>query len=165
MRANNRLFASGCVRELENTDQAKPKPVCGEKCIDKFSWGDLLYEMRTDPHRKTYVYERQGRIMGYVNFRLTPEEAVFVDVVAVDASCQNQDVGGSLMRWTETCGRNCHCTTIHLWAIDDRKPWYSGKFGYSCYDKPHVLDGTTFHPMRKKLLYNLPDDDSLTTGS
>ncbi len=162
---NNRLFTCGCVRELEDTDQAKSKPVCGETCIDKFSWGDLLYEMRTDPHRKTYVYERQGRIMGYVNFRITPGEAIFVDVVAVDRSCQKQDIGGSLMRWTETCGRNCHCGTIHLWAIDDRKPWYSRKLGYSCYDKPHVLDGTTFHPMRKKLLYNLPDDDSPATRS
>jgi len=67
------------------------------------------------------------------------------------------------MRWAETCGRNAHCGAIELWGVDDRKEWYE-KRGYGACGEALVLDGTRFHLMRKKLLYNLPDDGVLTTG-
>jgi N-acetylglutamate synthase-like GNAT family acetyltransferase len=156
---------SGCVRELEDADQDKPKPRCGKDFIDKFSWGDLVYDMRTDPWRKTYVYERQGRIRGFVSFRVKCGDDILVDTVVVDESCQNQQIGGNLMRWTETYARNCHCAAIHLWAVEERKGWYS-KHGYEPSNKePLVLDGTTFLCMGKKLLYNLPNADVLTLPS
>lgn len=168
---NNRLFACGCVRKLADADQTLPKIVCEREFIDKFSWGDLIYEMRVDTRRQTYVYEQyvygkeQERIKGFVSFRITPGDDILVDTLATNKSCKKQGVGGNLIRWAETCGRNHHCNTIHLWAVDDRKEWYYEKGYEFCGEKPLVLDDITFHLMRKKMLYNLPDDDVLTMGS
>ena len=161
---NNLLFTYGCVRKLADADQALPKISCEKDFIDKFSWGDLIYEMRVDPRRQTYVYEHQGKIKGFVNLRIIPGDDILVDIIAVDRKCKKQGIGGNLMRWAETCGRNNHCATIRLWAVDDRKEWYSDKGYEFCNDKPLVLDGITFHLMRKKLLYNLPDDNVMTMG-
>lgn len=161
---NNRLFAGGCVRKLADADQACPAILCGQDFVDKFSWGDLWYEMTIDSHRQTYVYHRNGNVKAYVSFRVTPGDDILLDTIAVDKSCQRQGIAGNLMRWTETCGRNCHCATIHLWAVDGRKDWYA-KRGYEFCGKELVLDGVKFHLMRKKLLYNLPDDHVLTMGA
>jgi len=162
---NNRLFACGCVRKLADDDQAMPKPLSGKDFVDKFSWGDIIYEMRIDPRRQTYIYEQGRQIKGFVSFKITPGDDILVDTIVVDQNCQKQGIGGNLMRWAETCGRNHHCKTIYLWAVDDEKKWYHNKGYEFCDDKPLVLDGVTFHLMRKKLLYNLPDDDVLTMGA
>jgi GNAT superfamily N-acetyltransferase len=161
---NNRLFACGCVRKLADADQAHHKILCGRDFVDKFSWGDLWYEMTIDPRRQTYVYQRNGNIKAFVSFRVTSGDDILLDTIAVDKSCQGQGIAGNLMRWTETCGRNSHCATIHLWAVDDRSDWYA-KRGYDFCDKELLLDGMRFHLMRKKLLYNLPDDHVLTMGA
>ena len=169
---NNRLFTCGCVRKLEDADQAQTKISCGKEFIDKFSWSDLIYEIRVDPRRQTYVYDQcvydekeEEKIKGFVSFRITPGEDILVDTLAVDQNCKNQGIGGNLLRWAETCARNHHCATIRLWAVDDRKEWYSKK-GYELSSKePKVLDNIAFHLMQKKLLYNLPDDDVLTMGT
>jgi hypothetical protein len=161
---NNRLFTCGCVRKLADGDQAQPKIACGQDFVDKFSWGDLCYEMTIDPRRQTYVYERNGGIKAFVSFRVTAGDDILLDTIAVDKSCHNQGIAGNLMRWTETCGRNSHCATIHLWAVDNRKDWYA-KRGYEFCGKELILDEVKFHLMRKKLLYNLPDDHVLTMGA
>lgn len=161
---NNRLFTCGCVRKLADADKARPKMLCEREFIDKFSWSDLIYEIRVDPHRQTYVYE-QGQMKGYVSFRITAGEEILIDTLAVDKDCQKQGVGGNLIRWAETCARNHHCEMIYLWAVDDRKEWYHEKGYEFCDEEPLLLDDITFHFMRKKLLYNLPDDDVLTMGA
>jgi len=160
---NNRLSNFGWVRKLAEEDDTRPMIKCGEDFIDKFSWGDLLYEMRVDQRRRTYLYERNGDVQGFVSFRLTPGETILVDTLGVDRTFQRQGVAGHLMRWAETCGRNAHCGAIELWGVDGRKEWYE-KRGYGACGEALVLDGTRFHLMRKKLLYNLPDDGVLTTG-
>jgi N-acetylglutamate synthase-like GNAT family acetyltransferase len=135
----------------------------GEPFIDKFSWGDLLYEMRVDSYRRTYVYERKGQIQGFVSFRVELGESVLVDTLAVDEKRHKQGLGGHLIRWSETCGRNADCSTVRLWAVDSRKDWYERQ-GYERRGEKMVLDGVGFHLMDKRLLYNLPDDHVLTMG-
>lgn len=161
---NNRLFSCGCVRKLADADQRRAKVVSGEDFVDKFSWGDLLYEMMTDSRRQTYVYERNGGIQAFVNFRIVPGDDVLIDALVTDKSCQGQGIAGNLMRWAETYARNHHCATVHLWAVDEKKDFYK-KRGYEPCGQKRTLDDTTYHFMRKKLLYNLPDDHVHTMGA
>ena len=161
---NNRLPAFGCVRKLCDGDQGRPMISCGEGFIDRFSWSDLLYEVRVDHRRKTYVYERGGCIQGLVSLRLVPGDDILIDTLGVDKAFQRQGIAGHLVRWAETCGRNAHCAVTRLWGLEQRRFWYE-KQGYETSGDQMVLDGAGFYLMSKKLLYNLPDDDVLTMGS
>jgi GNAT superfamily N-acetyltransferase len=153
------------VRKLSDDDLDKPMIRSGERFIDKFSWSDHMYDGRVDPSRRTYVYERKGRIQGFVSFKLMARgSGLLIDEVAVDRRCQGSGIGGMLMRWAETCGRNEHCLNVQLWSAEDRKGWY-GKMGYQLAGKEMTLDGVKFLLMTKKMLYNLPDDDVLTMGA
>ena len=162
---NNRLLDCGCVRKLSERDNETAKFSSGEEAIDKWSWADYFYEGRIDQWRKTYVYERNGSIIAYVSFKIEPGKMLFVDAVAVDKNSHGQGVGGSLVRWAETCGRHAHCCEVSLWALHERVDWYRKHFGFRSLDKkPMDLDGSTFIFMGKKLLYNLPDEDPLVMG-
>ncbi len=162
---NNRLLDCGCVRKLSEKDGETAKFSSGQDAIDKWSWSDYFYEGSVDPWRKTYVYERNGAMIAYVSFKLKPSKMLFVDAVAVDKSFHGQGIGGYLLRWAETCGRHAHCCDVSLWALRERASWYQKHFGFAQLNrKPMSIDGSEFVFMGKKLLYNLPDEDTLVMG-
>jgi hypothetical protein len=69
------------------------------------------------------------------------------------------------MRWAEHCGRHRNCTAVELWAIDNRIKWYTD-LGYEVGRRaPLKIGGHEFSLMRKKLLFNLADDNTLAMGN
>lgn len=158
---NNRLPSFGCVRTLSDEDLGKPMVNTGESFIDKFTWSDLMYEMRVEPRRRTYLYERKGVIQGFISFRLGKGRALLVDTLGVDKQFQRQGIAGYLLRWAETYGRHRRCRSIALWGVEQRAEWYQ-KRGFQTLGNEMILDGDRFLLMSKKLLYNLPDEMPLT---
>lgn len=119
---NMRVMRSGCLRPLEEKDVSADPIDCGVESISKFDWADLWYELQLDGKRHTYVYEANGRLMGYVSFKLMPDGSLLIDVLAVDRNAKGQGVGLNLLRWAETCGRTFDCRRIMLWAIVEEIP-------------------------------------------
>jgi hypoxanthine-guanine phosphoribosyltransferase/GNAT superfamily N-acetyltransferase len=156
---NNRLQLFGCVRKLITNDQTRPMIASGATFIDKFSWSDLMYETKVDSHRRTYVYEQNGEIKGFISFKLTTGGSVLVDTIGVDKRFHGKDIGGCLMRWAETCARHADCLEMRLWSVEDSVEFYKNQ-GYKFFGDKMTLDGTPFHLMGKKVLYNLNDEES-----
>jgi hypoxanthine-guanine phosphoribosyltransferase len=154
---NHRLMDFGCMRILSAEDCGMKMVCTGKTFIDKFDWSDLLYEMRVDHKRRTYLYERGGAIQGFVSFRLKRNRTLLVDTLGTDRQAQGQGIAGHMLRWVEILGRHQRCGAIDLWAIAERRPWYETR-GFEARGTRLVLDGETFLLMRRKLLYNLPDD-------
>jgi hypoxanthine phosphoribosyltransferase/N-acetylglutamate synthase-like GNAT family acetyltransferase len=154
---NNRLTPTGIWRKLFEDDMSKPMITTGEKFIDQVEWASYWYENQVDLNRHTYVYELNGKICGFVSFRLDNKRIV-VDNVATDKEIAKQGIGGFLMRWVEHFARHLNCQEMYLWAIEGRIPWYQ-KMGYEQRnEKTLTLGQETFVEMAKKLQYILPEE-------
>lgn len=163
--ANNCLCEYGVYRKISEEDASRKMIETGRDFIDKITWEDRLYEVATDPGKHVYLYEQNGEVCGFVSFRLPRNRTLLIDEVAVDLRYRGQRLGGHLMRWAEHFGRHRNCTAVELWAVADRVGWYKD-LGYEPSGKPPLkIGGHEFWFMRKKLLYNLADDDTLTMGS
>jgi N-acetylglutamate synthase-like GNAT family acetyltransferase/hypoxanthine-guanine phosphoribosyltransferase len=161
---NNRLSAYGTYRKMREEDTSRPMIDTGSDFIDRISWEDRWYEMATDPKRYIYVHEQNGSICGFVNFRCKEEGTIILDEVGVDKSCQNQKLGGHLMRWAEHYARHANFPTIELWAVDDRVDWYRKRGFESTETKPIKHSSHLFHQMKKQILLNLPHEDYPVMG-
>ena len=159
--SNNRLFPFGTYRRMCEEDCARPMIMTGADFIDKLHWEDRWYEVSTDPKRQIYIHEQNGSICGFVSFRLQENGGILLDEVGVDKSCHGQKLGAHLMRWAEHYARHENCSNIELWAVENRVKWYQGmEYLHAGEQAPLKLAGTRFFKMRKKLLFNLLDDEN-----
>lgn len=152
---NNRLqskYPFGILRSITDDDKDRSFLNTGVDSMDKTTFSDLLYEVRT---RKTnvFVYEHAGKICGFVSFE-KKGLSVFLDGIASDVEYRGKNIGGLLIRWLETWARSHNCETIDLMAIEPRVSFYE-KMGYHVYGEPLSLSGEEYKGMRRKLLYNI----------
>lgn len=161
---NNRLLQRapfGAVRMLREDDIRREPDflTCGVKSIDRMTYGDLWYDTRTKGSH-VYLYEIGGEVAGYIHFKRTPENRLFIDLIANGVAFQGQGIGGVLMRWAETYARAARMTAIDLWSIEARMGFYS-HHGYVAQGERMDLggEGEVYHLMRRRLLYNLKPQD------
>ena len=152
---NNRLTPFGIIRKITKDDMKRKKThlKSGLHGIDSITWSDLFYsvEARND---QAYVFELDDEICGFVSFKLTPGQNVFVDAVGVDKFLQGKKIGGQLMRFVETLARANCCLTMSLWAISNRVKFYEGH-DYKVIDNKNLdLHGELYFYMQRKLVYN-----------
>lgn len=123
---NNRIMPTGRLRLLEMQDMSKPAVTSNLHSMDRNSWSDMLYEMRTQPEkRQTFVYEGEdGKLLAYLSVQFIGQGVLFLDAIAVDNSKQKKRLGTHLIRWAETFARHNDCYAISLWAINNRVSWY-----------------------------------------
>lgn len=152
----------GILRALEAADaKAAVQYLNTGNSLSTISLADLWYNKQTRENSHIFIYEIAGRVAGFIDFYVSSRKTVVVDAVAMDLEHQGQDVGGLLMRWVENWARNHKLYEVELYAIKDRIGFYTYmKFEPSPRDLLE-LDGEFFHPMRRRLLYNI-DPDSLT---
>ncbi|HEY8581181.1 MAG TPA: GNAT family N-acetyltransferase [Beijerinckiaceae bacterium] len=152
---NNRLAETppfGTLRLLTREHAAAefgalPKPFVG------LSGGDLLYNDHAYGMR-TYVYELEGRIVGFVSFAEKGGVA-FIDAWATCSDHQNKGIGAATLRWAETWARAANCHSIELWAFEDAVPIYE-RFNYRK-SSPQALDlgqGGRFQLMAKSIMHH-----------
>jgi GNAT superfamily N-acetyltransferase/hypoxanthine-guanine phosphoribosyltransferase len=159
---NNRLLAFGTCRKLAEGDLSRPMIKCGKSFIDKIAWEDRWYEIVTDPPRQVYLHEQGDRICGFISFRLQDNGSLLIEEIAVDQEFRGRGIGGCLIRWAEHWGRHANCSRVELWALEDRVQWYRDR-GYEGVEgsSPLRLPTATFVKLRKRILYNLQNDDLL----
>lgn len=157
---NNRLLTKppfGSIRLLREEDiQRTPDFVaCGVPSIDRMTFGDLWYYVKTQGSQ-VYLFELSGRIVGFIHFKRLSGDRLFVDLIASHADVQGQGIGGVLMRWAETYARAAKLSSVELWAIANRVPFYEGR-GYKKLGETMNLggEGEQYHLMRRRLLYNI----------
>lgn len=159
---NNRLTSKapfGAIRRLREDDVHAAFLSTGVDSIDRLSYGDLWYDVRTTASH-VYLYELGGRVAGLVHFKLVGNGRLFLDLIATEQARQGSGVGGALMRWVETFARASRMQEIRLWAIEERRDFYSGR-GYEPLGDSMDLGGEVYHLMRRKLLYNLKPEGML----
>lgn len=153
---NNRMMPTGVVRRLDRSDMKRRPVATSVPSLNRVTWGDMWFEVSTDPTRRTYVYEREGRLLAYMSFLLEDGDQIVVDTLAVDNDFRKQGIGGWLLRWAETSGRCGDCSCVRLWAEGNAVSFYQ-KYGYRTIS-PEVIqiDGETYTLMGKALLHHLP---------
>jgi hypothetical protein len=124
MYPNNRLrnkLPLGCLRTLREDDVNRDPSTLnvGVPSLDKLSFGDLWYSTKTQ-NANVYVYEVAGKIVAFVHFKYQNSGKLFLDAIACDKSVQGDHLGSLLMRWFESFARSSKCSTMELWAIDNR---------------------------------------------
>lgn len=154
---NNRLETPfGILRKISEEDvqrkQKKLKSGCGLESLDKTSWSDLWYEHKVHSTH-VYIFEQNNEICGFISFLLN-NDTVLIDAVAVDKSTHKKGIGGSLIRWVENFARSSNCSSITLWAINERKSFYQD-MGYELTSQELDLGEEKYTMMRRELLYNL----------
>ena len=153
---NNRMMPTGVVRKLDKSDMARPPVATTVSSLNRVTWGDMWFDVSTDPMRRTYVYERKGQILAYMSFLLEDGDHMVLDTLAVDNKFQKQGIGGWLLRWAETSGRCGDCSCVRLWAEGNAIPFYK-KQGYGPITSQVVtMPGETYTLMGKALLHHLP---------
>lgn len=157
---NNRLLRKppfGSVRLLREDDVHRDPDclICGVQSIDRMSYGDLWYFIKTQGSH-VYLYEIGGQVAGYIHFKKTPGNRLFIDLIANGEAYRGKGIGGVLMRWAETFARAARMSAIELWAIEQRVGFYERQ-GYEPLGDRMDLGGTgeVYHLMRRRLLYNL----------
>jgi N-acetylglutamate synthase-like GNAT family acetyltransferase len=156
---NNRIMPTGFLRLLEMNDMGREPIKSGLTSIDRnSSWNDMLYEMRVHPERRTFVYEVNGRLSGYISVQFAGQGVLFLDTVAVDENVEGRGVGSNLVRWAETFARHNDCHTIELWAIGNKVSWYENRDFKKTSDAPlSLVEGKLredYYKMRKTVLFN-----------
>ena len=152
---NHRVMPFGALRKLDQADvnRSQQGVHSGLPSIDKVTWSDLWYETTTRKNN-VFVYEGGGEILGYVSF-LIKNSNLFLDAIAIDKKVQGKGLGGCLMRWAESCARTANCTTIQLWAKNDRIEFYVKKADFKETSEKLDLGSEKYTLMERKLLYNL----------
>lgn len=157
---NNRLrnkLPLGCLRSLREDDvNRKPSTLeVGLPSLDKLSFGDLWYSVKTQ-NSNVYVYEVDGQVVAYVHFKYQNSGKLFLDAIGCDKQVQDKHIGSLLMRWIETFARSSKCSTMEMWAIDNRVDWYKER-GYEVVPGEHLDlgDGEQYTKMRRRILYNV----------
>ena len=146
----------GCLRELAEQDTARPYLKIGDSEYDKWSWADHWYDMNAQRPWRVFVYEATGKIWAVLKFRINNEQ-LFIDLIATDKRKQGGGIGGHLLRWAETHARCSRCTSVSMWAIENKVEYYK-KFKYNHVkgSLPITLGATKYVMMERKLLYSLP---------
>lgn len=126
----------------------------GTASLDRVTWADRYYEMRTNANRLTYVLEASNQIMGYVMVGFV-ERDLHVEAVAVEKRAQGKGYGAALLRWAETIARQADCRRVELWGIDEAVELY-GKFKYQKIAGQQMkLDDGVYFRMVKPILSHL----------
>lgn len=156
---NNRLSKpkrtlKGTLRKLTAEDAISDyKLDTGVASISKVGLGDLWYEVHAHGYQ-VYIVEADGRPSGYVKYKITPSNKLFLDTIAVEKSLQNVGIGGALFRWAETTARASACQAIELWGISNEVDNYK-KAGYIDHGRwLEVGESERYLHMSKPLLYH-----------
>ncbi len=160
---NLRIMRSGCLRPMEEKDIGAAPIDCGVASINKFGWPELWYDLQADNRRKTYVYERDSKPLGYITYRLLDDGHILIDVVAVDKSAKGGKIGANLIRWAETCARSANCTHVVLWGLVEENVLriYVGA-GYDFVkDKEMKFPDETYALMKKAIVHDSELDELL----
>ncbi len=164
---NNRLDAGGPespqkkkglnvhLRLLSEAHLKRPPVVSGLASIDRVTWSDRYFEMKTGGQRHcTYVLEKADEILGFLSLTHRESGCLFIDEIAVDQKHQGKNVGPVMMRFADTMARQFDCTRIQLQAISTRIKFYSG-FGYNVIvNAPLMLDDEEYWLMGKPVIGN-----------
>ena len=162
---NNRLHSKrafsmgrplGQLRLLRADDvDRKPNHLdVGVPSIDKVTFADLYYGAQT-ASMKVYVYEIGNEICAFIAFK-NRNGTLFVDTVATDKKLHGAGIGGLLMRWAESVARSTKCTSVELWAIEERMSFYK-VFGYEPVSNEvmNLGEGEKYAKMIRRILYNV----------
>lgn len=155
---NNRLAKPkstlrGALRRLNETDARHNERLdTGVPSISKVSMGDLWYEVRAHGYQ-VYVIEQDNQLIGYIKYKITSSNTLFLDTIAVDRRQQDSGVGASLFRWAETTARASACRAIELWGISGKVESYK-KAGYHGKDRWLSVGDEKYLHMSKPLLYH-----------
>lgn len=158
---NNRLCERtpfGILRKLGPDDAAAPRLETGEGSVDT-DWTSLLYEQAKGA--QVFVCEHAGKIVGALSFS-EKARSILVDLVANSTDYRRKGIGAALMRWAETWARSKKMDAVELWAIQNQVSFYQ-KLDFESVGRQLDLGGTSYHLMRRKLLYNLSFVDQLAT--
>jgi GNAT superfamily N-acetyltransferase len=148
----------GILRKINEKDAMSENQYiqAGENSLSQISLSDLFYSVTTNSNHHVYLYEMEGKYVGFVHFYVTDKITVIVDAIATDVNFRGKDIGGLLMRWVENWARNYRMLEINLYAIEDRLYFYE-HIGYKKDEKrkPIILTDGSYFLMSRRLLYNI----------
>lgn len=143
------------LRLLSEAHLKKLPVVSGLASIDRVTWSDRFFEMKTGGQRHcSYVLEKADEILGFLSLTHRETGCLFIDEIAVDQKHQGRNVGPVMMRFADTMARQFDCHKLQLYAIENRLDFYKG-FGYKVVTgSPLKLDDEVYWLMEKAVIYN-----------
>lgn len=128
----------------------------GVDSMDRMTWSDRHFQMVASNHEIcTYVLQRGMKLVGFVTMHRLPCGGLMVDEIVTDPEQQGKGYGGILMRFADTLARQGRCRAVRLLAIEGKVEFYEKheyrKVGGAA---PIQLDGETYLPMEKAVLYH-----------
>jgi GNAT superfamily N-acetyltransferase len=138
------------LRLLSEAHLKQPPVVCGLSSMDRVTWSDRYFEMKTGGQRHcTYVLEKGDQILGFMSLTHREHGCRFIDEIAVDQKHQGKNIGPMMIRFADTMARQFDCVRIQLQAIANRREFYAG-FGYKLMvNSPLLLDDEEYWLMEK----------------
>lgn len=87
------------------------------RCFPDDPWpeSEFLYELNENPFSQLYLYEENGRILGYIDFWILYDKAQLANI-AVDPDCRRQGIGRKLMDFCIHSANQAGCETLSLEA-------------------------------------------------
>jgi ribosomal protein S18 acetylase RimI-like enzyme len=157
---NNRLNAGAKhkqppvnIRLLAEEHVKRPAVLSGLSSIDRVTWSDRVFQMRSAASTFTYLLEHGKDIAGFLTVHWDKDELVVAEVVVAEGF-KERGYGGVLLRFAESLARQSDCRTIRLNAISNKVKMYEG-FGYQKAGRvPLTLDDEEYHPMDRLVLYH-----------
>ena len=129
--------------------------------MDRVTWGDRLFDMRTNPQHRTFVLEAikqnpESGIVGYITINQEDSDFIQIDEVAVNPSERGKSYGPLLVRFAENLARHGACKTVRLFSIENRVKFYQDQ-GYKVIqgDDWIALDDEHYIAMGKRILHHI----------
>lgn len=131
-RPNNRLVMSASFGLLAEADLNQPPIDTSAEFMNRASWADRWFSMKTDPNRRVLVCRRRGELAAFINFKVDlSQRDLQVDEVGTSKAHVKNGLAGALMRYAETFARAEGCSQLTLWAHDSVIKWYEEDFNFS----------------------------------
>ena len=158
---NNRLHAEASypqplvqLRKLNENHVARPALVSGVKSIDRMTWSDRRFQMKTS-NTCTYVLEKAQAIVGFLTIHFSGLDELVIDEIVIDPEHQRKGYGGVLLRFADTLARQADCRVVKLNAIERGTEFYKGfKYRLVPDREPISLDDEVYRPMERAVLYH-----------
>jgi hypothetical protein len=103
LHSGKRKISPVCIQQLSELHLDSPKVTCGVASMDRITWGDRFFDMKSsEQERFSYVLRAGEKIFGYLTVHRAKANCLMVDEIAVAKNQHDKGFGSILIRLAHT---------------------------------------------------------------
>jgi GNAT superfamily N-acetyltransferase len=156
LHTGKRKISSIHIQKLNDGHLEKPTPFSGVKSMDRITWGDRYFDMKTSEQaRVSYVLQNGNKILGYLTVHRASKDCMMVDEIAVERKLRGKGFGSILIRFAHTLARQSNCPFVRLFANKDELDFYErNSYQHKQEEKPICVEGEEYVLMERTIIYS-----------